>query len=649
MSAAAGPVDTLRRRDLIRALGLAVALFAVYAAGACRTIYVGDSGELVTAAYVLGVPHPTGYPLYALLGKLWMSLVPVASLAFRMSLFSAACAALACSLLFVLCRRLGTGVPAALTAALCLAFAPSFWGEANIQRVYALNALALAAALSAACAWWRRRDVRTFALTVFGAALGACNHTYMGVFLAAFGFFALLVDPAFVLRPRTLLLGVLAVAAGLLPYLYLPLAVRFDPPVRWGDPGSFAGFLDIVLRREFWSNAWVEAPADLLVVAADYASSIGRELTWAGALLALAGAVVAVGRRRAPALLIALAMLGNVAILALHGSRRDLFIWHRYYIPSYLLAALLIGLGADALGRGRRVLWRVLPLAIPLVLLVGGWRRFDRSGYRVAEDFARQVLAETPPGAVLAAADDSVLFPLLYLRFVERYREDVSVVVHGAVPVPAAASFDPEATPFVFTHSPGLSDPGLAVVPTGLTFRIWRADLPPPTFKAPPEELPGTADPSAERDFLTQSLIGQYHFMLGVTYENIDWPRAQRHLESAAAAAPRDDVLFYSLGLMYYRNGLFAESLAAFRHSVAINPRALSSAPEVRAADALGQIESERERIEAVEERLRGGAAPAVLDAAYHLRMAGLLAAAGEPLAARGHRLRAAMSGSRLG
>ena len=76
----------------------------------CRTIYVGDSGELVTAVHVLGVPHPTGYPLYVLLGKAWTELVRVGSIAFRMSLFSSACAALACALLFLLCRRLGTGV-----------------------------------------------------------------------------------------------------------------------------------------------------------------------------------------------------------------------------------------------------------------------------------------------------------------------------------------------------------------------------------------------------------------------------------------------------------------------------------------------------------------------------------------------------------
>ena len=58
-------------------LSIAIGLFVIYALGACRTIYVGDSGELVTAVYVLGIPHPSGYPLYALLGKIWTLVVPI--------------------------------------------------------------------------------------------------------------------------------------------------------------------------------------------------------------------------------------------------------------------------------------------------------------------------------------------------------------------------------------------------------------------------------------------------------------------------------------------------------------------------------------------------------------------------------------------
>src|SRR5438876_2633264 len=92
-------------RPVLPAAALAALLFLVYALGACPTIYVGDSGELVTAVHLLGIPHPTGYPLYVLLGKLWTLLLPAGSIAWRMSLFSAGCAAAACGALYVLARR----------------------------------------------------------------------------------------------------------------------------------------------------------------------------------------------------------------------------------------------------------------------------------------------------------------------------------------------------------------------------------------------------------------------------------------------------------------------------------------------------------------------------------------------------------------
>ena len=45
-------------------------------ATAAPTVLPGDSGEFQFAAPLLGLAHPTGYPLYLILGKLWTVLVP---------------------------------------------------------------------------------------------------------------------------------------------------------------------------------------------------------------------------------------------------------------------------------------------------------------------------------------------------------------------------------------------------------------------------------------------------------------------------------------------------------------------------------------------------------------------------------------------
>ena len=421
-------MDMMEGHDKRVAALLGAGVFAVYAAGASPTIYVGDSGELVTAVYLLGIPHPTGYPLYVLLGKLWTLLLPFGSIAWRMSLFSAACGAGASAMLYLLSRRAARVQPvAALFAALLLAFGPSFWSQANIPRVYALNALFVVLALWAAWRWYEERTARRLAFTFFLCGLGATNHTFLGVQAVAFGLFAVWVEPSLFRRPLEILGAGAATLFGLLPYAYLPLRSRANPRLDWGNPETLDGFLDSVLRRDFWGRAWIEGPSDWITIVGDWAGSLFVESAWVGPALAVLAIVAARGRGW-PVLLLGLVMFGNVLSLGLHGSRSDIFIWHRYYIPSYLTIALLSGLGCQLVIERLPRQLRMLPLVIPAFLLVSGWSAYDRSNFRVADAFASEVLRSIPPGAHLSASDDNILFSLLYLHFVEGRRPDLDLV-----------------------------------------------------------------------------------------------------------------------------------------------------------------------------------------------------------------------------
>jgi tetratricopeptide (TPR) repeat protein len=628
------------RAAVFHATLLSAALFAVYAAGASRTIYVGDSGELVTAVHLLGIPHPSGYPLYVLLGKLWTLLVPVGSVAFRMSLFSAACAGAACGVLYLLGRRMNLSVSSSLGTALLLAFGPSFWSQANIQRVYSLNALFVLLATLAAWHWRRRPRPATLALAALLCGLGACNHLFMAVYAVCLGLFVVAVEPALLRRPGHLALAGLAFLAGLAPYAYLPLRSRADPRLDWGNPESWRGFLDVVFRRDFWDRAWYEGPADLMVIGGDYLRGMGTELAWGGLVLAALG-LGAGWRWRRFVLLPLLVIAANLGTMAMHGSRVDLFTWHRYYLPSYVMAALLAGLGWEALRH--RLPRRAGPviLLLPLVLLISGWREHDRSRYRIAEEFSTTLLEALPPGAHLIATDDNVLFSLMYLHLVEKVRPDVNLILQGVggAELPPL-HFDPDADPVFFTHHPNWREPRLEIVPVGLVFRAVRAGGPRPVPVPVASELAGELDRRIPRDFLTQNLIGHYHYMLGITHENDDWLRARREFRRAAEAAPGNDVLFYNLGLIFRRNGLLSDALESFRRSHEINPRHLASHGRPRAADRIREVEEEARRLRELEAALDTG--PAVPGTAEHHRaLAAGLAERGELVAARGHRLRA--------
>ncbi len=646
MSASAqGADDRGTRTSMATVAVITISTFVLYALGACPTIYVGDSGELVTAVHLLGIPHPTGYPLYVLLGKAWTLLVPTGSIAWRMSLFSAACAAATCGALALIVARARLGSGAAALAALLLAASPSFWGEANVQRVYALGAFFVVAATGAAFAWHRSRGECAFALTAFLCGLGATNHTFMMVYAIAFGVFALGTQPSLIRAPRALGAAAAAFAVGLLPYVYLPLRSRANPRLDWGNPETLSAFLDVVLRRDFWDRAWVDRAGDFIPVLGDYATSVVTELTWPGVALAALGLITA-RRLGVPILLPLLVMAGNVLVVGLHGSRSDIFIWHRYYIPSYAMAALLAGVGGHVLMTRLPRAVGILLLAVPIAHLVTGWPDFDRRRYRVADAFAREVLRELPPGAHLAATDDNILFSLLYLHLVEGERPDIDLVPQGVGDAELRPlRFDPDEDPLYFTHHPNWDLPTLRVVPLGLVFRAVRAGMPAPAPVLPAGPLLGADDPRVPRDYLTQNLIGQFHYMLGITAEEREWPVARREFAAAAAAAPHNDVMFYNLGLIYRRNGLVTDALAAFARSAAVNPRHLASHSRPRAQDRVVELETERTHLAALEAKARAedpalAALPPASPAA-HRRLAEILDARGEPRFAHGHRLRA--------
>ncbi len=138
----------------LAALAAGVASFAVYVQTLAPTVDTGDGPELATAVLTLGVPHPTGYPLYMLIGQLWTRALPLGDPAWRLNLLSALCAALAVALLAGSTARLTRSALAGWLAGGLLAFSPLLWSQATVVEVYALHLVLVVGTLGA----WLRFD-----------------------------------------------------------------------------------------------------------------------------------------------------------------------------------------------------------------------------------------------------------------------------------------------------------------------------------------------------------------------------------------------------------------------------------------------------------------------------------------------------------
>jgi hypothetical protein len=422
-----------------------VGAFALYVATLLPGVSFGDWAEMQTAPALLEVPHPTGFPLLVLLGRLWLTLEPLGRVAWRMNLFSALVVGLASALAVLIAARLGARPVLALAGGLALAAAGTVWSEATVAEVNGLHLFMVTLLLWLAVRWRDELRDRWFLLGVLVGGLAISNH------LLAIGALAILVPATLWSGRRRLVRGpwliVGAAALGLLGlslYLFIPIRVAISPPGEYPALRTFDGI---------WSHINGEAyRRDMHFLSVDTFALVLRELpaliTYAigqSNVLVVAGAAIGalVTLRRDP--------WAGVVLLGLAGVTLDLFVGYRGDLPHYLLVAWLVtgvwfALGAEWLARAvvtattstaqrvpaqRRSLGTAVILALaiaaPLAAGVSNYASHDLSGDRTGDAFVDEVFAALPQNAVLYTYWDAGE-PLHYARCVEHRRTDLVIL-----------------------------------------------------------------------------------------------------------------------------------------------------------------------------------------------------------------------------
>ncbi|HEY4952507.1 MAG TPA: DUF2723 domain-containing protein, partial [Verrucomicrobiae bacterium] len=64
-----------------------------------------DSGELCTASFYAGIPHPPGYPFWSIYSWLWTVILPFGNVAWRVEVGESCAAAMACGLVGFMVSR----------------------------------------------------------------------------------------------------------------------------------------------------------------------------------------------------------------------------------------------------------------------------------------------------------------------------------------------------------------------------------------------------------------------------------------------------------------------------------------------------------------------------------------------------------------
>jgi hypothetical protein len=468
--------------ELFCAGAVFVVALVVYSWTLAPTVTPTDSGELILAAYGLGVAHPPGVPLWIMLTHI-ASLVPVGNVAVRINFSSAVFAALACAMLTLVVAELlitascfvaaprrnkparqGSNIEAssangpfmfapALGAGLLMAFSRTLWAYATITEVYALNAL-LILLIFFLIVRWRRRIIETrtnssgaiaahdtwiyAAAFVFGLAMGV-HHVTVALTLPAIAVVVFRTEGLkFFTSRRLLYSGLISIGALILVYSYLPWAASRSPAMNWGNARSL---------QEIW---WHVTGRQYQVFLSFSLSTMGPQFVefrrmalrefgfpWLPLTLffAVAGLASACKRDKTAFWFLLFIVLADLAYCLGYEIAEDK---DAYYLPAFISIAIAAGLGFRwlvqlAASRHSPVWTPHLAAATAIVLtsataFAANWPFNNRRHDFIAHDYVENQFSTIAPDGLLLTQDWQVASPMLYAQEVEQRRRDVKVV-----------------------------------------------------------------------------------------------------------------------------------------------------------------------------------------------------------------------------
>jgi hypothetical protein len=431
---------------------LAIFLMAVYyatmAPGLTWANFGVDGGDLIAAAATGGIAHPTGYPLYLLLARLFQ-FFPIGSLAFRTNMMSAFASVSAAVLVYgLVTRSLSPSNPtqywvAGLVSGIAFGLAPLIWSQAVVTEVYALHSMFVGLLLFFSVTdlsklITKKCQDRLLGL-IFGISMG--NHATTILLLPVILFTTILqhhdleqgkqLVNKWRLDYRSLLRRMIWGGIGILVYFTLPLRAMSHPPVNWGNPVTLDGFLWLVSGKLYQG----------LLVNLNFSSIIERVQVSATLLLAqfgiiglgvgLTGLIIFFKPTRLNYCMIWIVI--TFSAFAIGYATTDAFL---YLIPAFMCLAIWIGMGLGGLmdvfsRRLPNIIGLLIGFVLILILIIQAWDhrlQVDASNDLRAETFGRSVLSIAPANALVFAEGDEAVFTLWYFQYALRERPDLAIV-----------------------------------------------------------------------------------------------------------------------------------------------------------------------------------------------------------------------------
>jgi hypothetical protein len=443
---------------ILASLGIIIISGIIYGITLSPTVSWIDSGELAIDCATLGIPHPTGYPLYTLIGRVF-SLIFCSNIIKGLNFLSLLFITFSNLFLFFILLELvqilslfknkNLSVFLSGAATLVFAFTPTLWEQATSNEVYALNILFASALLFLVFLWHKTKFIqkekgkseKLFCLLVFLYALSFGNHVSIVLLLPGLLFFLLVFLGKSFFQPKRLFLGLALFLLGLTIYLYLPLRSSQNPLMDWGHPAFWGNFKRQVTGWQYQVWMFSESSAILKENFRYYLNLFHQQFSFPLIFLGVLGAGSLFFKNKKVFFFLFLIFVCDV-FYGINYTIKDI---DSYFLFSFLVFSLWLGIGffqffqllsrwleklkVSRIWKARSIIYlSIFFLIFPLLTVLKNFATQNKSKNHFAYDYAKNILRSVKKDAIILTNVWDHYSPWLYLRFGENLRPDVQFI-----------------------------------------------------------------------------------------------------------------------------------------------------------------------------------------------------------------------------
>jgi hypothetical protein len=422
----------------IKALLIFCVTLPVYVYTMLPDVGFTDAGELAAVCATGGIAHPTGYPLFIVLGFLWTKLCfwlqPITAL----NAFAAFCTSIGVSALYMLLRDILGALhypmrPAAILAAAGatgFAFAGIVWAQATGIEVYALQILMFILNIWLFLrAVWLKPGEQVYMLWAFVLGLSFCNQgtTILMAPAMIFGYFRNWQKGGWQnlhISTKRLLFLAIPFAAGLALWLYLPLRSAQQPLFNWGEVHrGWDKFIYHASGRQY--QVWMFTEGVWNKNLKEFISLLPGQTGWLLLPMIIPGFLV-LWKQARTYLYFTLLLAAGCLFYSLQYSIHDI---SNYFLLAFLAIFLLAvpGFLLPLFRQKQNMIY--VALCIPLLNLLLNFRQNDHSHDTLVKEYTNLMISSMDKNAIIISAQwDYFCSAFWYKQQIESIRPDITLV-----------------------------------------------------------------------------------------------------------------------------------------------------------------------------------------------------------------------------